>query len=231
MTGDTVECFNCGRANPSWAQVCRSCGVPMGAGVSRTQSSGPIPTDRDSLISIGAGLGAVVLAILLGVFVSGVIPDAPPPPVETPSPRPSVSGVPSPSLSPSGPVGEGSPAPTQALPGTVAFGTALDGSNQVTEPTDIFTPGTQFCHSISVTEPFGAPQVLEEILKIGEGGELSVVQERTALTVPADGTVAGFCVNANGLINDWGVGEFVLRDYRPGETPVLLAEGRFTLAQ
>ena len=29
MTGDSVECFNCGRANPSWAQVCRSCGVPM----------------------------------------------------------------------------------------------------------------------------------------------------------------------------------------------------------
>jgi hypothetical protein len=24
MTEETVDCFNCGRANPEWAQVCRS---------------------------------------------------------------------------------------------------------------------------------------------------------------------------------------------------------------
>ena len=60
MTGDSVECFNCGRANPSWAQVCRSCGVPMrpgGAGSKPPASR--LPTDRDSLFSIGAALATI----------------------------------------------------------------------------------------------------------------------------------------------------------------------------
>jgi hypothetical protein len=233
MTGDTVECFNCGRPNPSWAQVCRSCGVPLRAGGSRTQASGPVPTDRDSLISIAAGLGAVVLAIIVGVFVSGMIPEAPPPPVETPSPPPSVSGLPSPSLPASvPPAGEGSPAPSQALPGTVSFGFGLNQStNEVLDVTDTFTTGTRFCHSITLAEPFGTEQVLEEVLKIEENGELTVVQERSPLGVDPAATTAGFCANANGLINGWGVGQFLIRDYRPGETPVLLAEGRFTLAR
>ncbi|HET6379611.1 MAG TPA: hypothetical protein VFH63_01060 [candidate division Zixibacteria bacterium] len=232
MTGDTVECFNCGRANPSWAQVCRSCGVPISAATSRTLPSGPVPTDRESLISMGSALGAVVLAIVVGVIVSGMIPPAAPPPVETPTPEPTPSVLPSPSLDASAPVGEGSAEPTVLLPGTVAFGTGLNNStNEVTDPTDTFTPGSRFCHSISLTEPFGAPQVLEEVLKIEENGELTVVQERAPLTVDQTATVAGFCTDASGLIDAWGVGQFLIRDYRPGDEPVLLAEGRFTLAQ
>ena len=69
MTGDTVECFNCGRTNPSWAQVCRSCGVPMRpGGAGARPPSGPLPTDRDSLVSIGAGLATIALAIVFGLI-------------------------------------------------------------------------------------------------------------------------------------------------------------------
>ena len=70
MTGDTIECFNCGRANPAWAQVCRSCGVPIRSAAARSQPTGPIPTDRDSLISIGAGVGSILLAVILAVVAA-----------------------------------------------------------------------------------------------------------------------------------------------------------------
>ena len=64
MTGDSVECFNCGRANPSWAQVCRSCGVPMRPGAAGSAPpSGRVPTDRDSLFSIGAAVSYTHLTL------------------------------------------------------------------------------------------------------------------------------------------------------------------------
>src|SRR5918995_5119684 len=101
MTGDTVECFNCGRANPSWAQVCRSCGVPIKAVAARSGPQAAIPTDQDSLVAIGATLGSIVVAIALGLFLSGIIPDAPPIVEETPTPGPSVTPIPSASFTPS----------------------------------------------------------------------------------------------------------------------------------
>ena len=63
MTGETVDCYNCGRANPAWAQVCRSCGVPIRPGMGASASQGPIPRDRDSLLSMAIGLAAIVGAI------------------------------------------------------------------------------------------------------------------------------------------------------------------------
>ena len=42
MTDETVDCFNCGRANPAWAQVCRSCGVPLRHGEARVAPTGRI---------------------------------------------------------------------------------------------------------------------------------------------------------------------------------------------
>ena len=78
MTGDSVECFNCGRANPSWAQVCRSCGVPMRPGGAGSQPpAGRLPTDRDSLFSIGAALATIGVAIVFGLILSGMLPEAP----------------------------------------------------------------------------------------------------------------------------------------------------------
>ncbi|MEP6681571.1 MAG: hypothetical protein ABJB65_08845, partial [Chloroflexota bacterium] len=77
MTGDTVECFNCGHANPAWAQVCRNCGVPLRPGVAHTAPSGRFPTDRDSLISIVAAIGAIAAAVLVGLFLANISPSAP----------------------------------------------------------------------------------------------------------------------------------------------------------
>lgn len=237
MTGDTVECYNCGRANPAWAQVCRSCGVPIRPGVGRSVASGPIPRDRESLISIGAALGSIVAAIVIGLILSGMIPDAPSIIDASPTPRPTRTPRPSPSLAASGAPSAGASAEaTPALIGTVTFGTGITASTQeVSGATDAFTPGDGFCHSIRLTEPFGVNQVQEEVLRVEEDGSLTEVQPRQGsnLTVNANGQIAGFCApgGASALIDGWGVGSFVLRDYRNTETPELIAEGRFTLAR
>jgi hypothetical protein len=233
MTGDTVECFNCGRSNPSWAQVCRSCGVPIKAVAARTGPQAAIPTDQDSLVSIGAAIGAILAAIALGLFLSGIIPDAPAILDSTPSPEPSISPIPSASFIPSGPpVGE-TPAPTAPLPGTVTFGLGLNrDTREVINPTDTFGPGQVFAHSIALPTPFGVSEIQEEVIRIeADGATLTVVQQREGSDLPVDpdSLIAGFSVNTNPLISgpgSWGPGNYILRAYRGVE---LIAEGRFTL--
>jgi hypothetical protein len=234
MTGDTVECFNCGRANPSWAQVCRSCGVPIKAVAARTGPQAAIPTDQDSLISIGAAVGAILAAVALGLFLSGIIPDAPPILDSTPTPEASVTPRPSPSLVPSsGPPAGETPGPTAPLPGTVTFGLGLNrDTREVINPTDTFGPGQVFAHSIALPAPFGVSDIQEEVIRIeADGATLTVVQPREGSDLPVspDAQVAGFSVNTNGLISgpgSWGPGNYILRAYRGVE---LIAEGRFTL--
>ena len=229
MSGDTVECFNCGHANPSWAQVCRSCGTPIRPeGPAGSGPQGIFPTDRASLISIGGIVGAIVLAIVLGLFVSRMIPAIPP---ETPSPTPSASPSASPSVEPS--VLE-SVAPSGSAPpliGTVTFGTGLNAdTREVTGPTTNFTAGMAFAPSIRLTEPFGVNAIQEEVLRVADDGALLTVQERVGsdLTVQADLLVAGFRVgDATGLIEGWGTGSFILRVWRGEE---LIAEGTFSLS-
>lgn len=237
MTDERIECSNCGRANPSWAQVCRSCGVPIRPAPAGPRHTGPIPRDRDSLISIGAGLAAIVLAVVLGMMVSGAIPSAAPVADETETPEPSRTPRPTLTLDPS-PLAtdEATPEATPALIGTVAFGTGIDASTQqVTGATDTFGPGSTFCHSIQVSEPFGVDVIQEEILRVEEDGSLTEVQPRSegGLSVPAEGQIAGFCatVPTEELMEAWGVGSFVLRDYRGDDPPELIAEGRFTLSR
>lgn len=238
MTGDTVECFNCGRTNPSWAQVCRSCGVPMRpGGAGARPPSGPLPTDRDSLVSIGAGLATIALAIVFGLLLSGMLPEAAAV-IETQTPEPSVSVLPS----ASGDATESAkptPRPTPDLIGSVSFGYALNPSTrEAIDITDTFALGDSFCHSISLPEPFGVTKIREEILKV-KGDSLKVVQRRGILPgIDPNADIAGFCVSADALIsgvngtNGWGTGKFVLRDYRTVDgTPELLAQGRFTLTE
>jgi len=60
MDEGSVECANCGRANPAWAQVCRSCGAPIR--MAATQSSAALPgpiagLDQGSLLAIGGAPG------------------------------------------------------------------------------------------------------------------------------------------------------------------------------
>lgn len=231
MTGDIVECFNCGHANPAWAQVCRSCGTaiqaePMGRGGPR----GIFPTDQPSLISIGITIGAILGAVVIGLLVSGILPAGVPAPSETPTPSPSVSQEATPSGEPS--VSEEPTAlPTAELSGTVTFGYGLNNSTrEVIDVATTFSPGQVFAHSIKLAEPFGVDRIEEEVIRVAGDGTLTVVQERTdeVVPVPPDLDIVGFQVQASILVQLWGPGDYILRAYRGVE---LLAEGRFTLSE
>jgi hypothetical protein len=234
MTGETVECYNCGRANPAWAQVCRSCGVPIRPGSGTSAASGPIPHDRDSLLSIAVVLGAIAGAIVLGLFLSGLIPEAPVA-TATPTPEPSVSILPSGSAAPSAGGSVASIEPEPDLIGRLRTGTGLNDEEKIRGRTDAFGPGMEFCHSRVLSEPFGVDVMQEEILRIEEDGTLTEVQPRLGSNLPVDpeSTVAGFCApgGTDALIEDWGVGTFMIRDYRNEEEPELIAQARFTLTR
>ena len=236
MTDETVECFNCGRANPEWAQVCRSCGVPLRHGESRVAPTGPFPTDRDSLISIAAVLGTIVGAVLLGIFVSGLNPSDSETARVTPTPTASVELEPSAGLSaaPAAPTDTpaSTPSPTPALPATVVFGTELNANREVVEAVETFTPGMTFAHSITSAEPFGASTIGEEVVRLkrdGTDGRQIVAPSANQLAVNPESTIAGFVAgDAANFVRDWGPGLYEMRIYI-GET--LIARGRFRLAE
>ena len=229
MTGETIECYNCGFANPPWAQVCRNCGAAVKpASSGRGGPRGIFPTDQASLISIGVSVAAIVGAIVVGLLVSGILPAAPPAPTETPTPSASVSAEPSESAAPSVST-EPTALPSQSLIGTITFGYGLnEATSEVIDAATTFGPGQNFAHSIRLTEVFGVEQIQEEVIRVNGDGTLTVVQERTDEVVPvqADSDVVGFRVSATALIQLWGTGDYILRAYRGIE---LLAEGRFTL--
>ena len=240
MTGESVECFNCGRANPSWAQVCRSCGVPMRpGGAGSPPPSGRVPTDRDSLVSIGAALATIGLAIVFGLVLSGMLPEAPAVIAST-SPTPSPSVTASPSEVPASASSEPTARPTPELIGTISFGRARNQSTQeVIDQTDTFASGSTFCHSISLPEPFGVDEYQEEVLKFRTNGKLTIVQRRGVGTLPVNSgeSVVGWCNPTDVLIfgisgsDGWGTGDFMLRAYRRSDGLELLAQGRFTLTE
>jgi hypothetical protein len=231
MSGETVECFNCGHANPSWAQVCRNCGAPITTELPRRPGAlGMFPTDRASLTSIAATLGAILAAIVVGAVLSGLIPPAPnvaeatPTPSPTPSVSPSASSVPNPSGS-----GGPSASATPSLIGTIAYGYALDPTTHLAvQPTDTYAPGDQFCYSISLTQPFGVSEIGEEVIRVNTDGSLTVVQSRDneKLKVTPAAQVFGDCTRATGLIQVWSTGNFIMREYRGAE---LIAEGHFAM--
>lgn len=249
MTDETVDCFNCGRANPEWAQVCRSCGVALRHGEARVVPAGRFPTDRNSLISLAAVIGTIVAALLLGLFVSGLNPTNPPVATEpsasasasasagatpvataTPTEEPSVAATESATASVS--VAPSASEPPAALPGTIVFGSELDGDRQIVEPVDTFTPGVAFAHSITSTEPFGAATLGEQIVRLNEDGsegDQLVAADGNQLTVNPEATSAGFVAgDSANFVRDWGPGAYEMRVY-VGET--LIARGSFRLAE
>lgn len=233
MTGDSVECFNCGRPNPAWAQVCRSCGVPLVAARGDGAPSGPFPTDQASLISMGAAVGAILVAVLFGVIFSNLSPTKVTVGFATPSPSPSGSIVLGPSFSagPSVPaVVSATPVPTPALPGAITFGTVLDGATRtVSQPTDQFTPQAgAFAHSIAFAAPYGASVLVEEVARVAGDGSETIVQSRDEGGNNADpnASVIGYSVPVSAVYQAWGTGNFVMRIYRGNEK---VAEGTFTL--
>jgi hypothetical protein len=233
MTGDTIECFNCGHENPSWAQVCRSCGFALQA--TTPISNGPaglFPTDQASLTSIGGAIGAIVGAIVLGLILSGLIPPAPNVAAETPSPSPSASASASPSVLPSGSQSIlPSVLPSPALPGTIVFGTGWDNTaKKITGVTTTFTAASSgFAHSISLSEPFGVNRLEEEVVRVAADGTETIVQPRNKGVVLVDPSLLSDGLKSSAtvsqLIAKWGKGDHILRAYRGSE---LLAEGHFT---
>ncbi len=228
--GETIDCPNCGRPNPGWAQVCRTCGYSLRRELTRSvgKPSRPFPTDQASLLSMGAAVGAIVLAIVLGVIFSAVNPTPPTVGVSStpiPSPVPSFSpslgpATPSPTVAPT-------PAPTPSLPGTVSFGTGLDASKHVTGATDTFGPGTSFAHSIQSSEAFGTTRLFETVVRVAADGTETAVQTRSPVAVSSKAKVVGFVVSTNSLLRDWkSGGNFVMRIYKD---QTLFAQGSFTL--
>ncbi len=235
MTGDTVDCFNCGRPNPGWAQVCRSCGVPLVAAGGSTAPSGPFPTDQASLLSMGAAIGAVLVVILAGFLLSSASPTTPTVGFSSASPTPheSISIRPSRSAAPSTPVVVETPAPTPVpsvvLPGTLTFGTGLDANRAVTGVTNEFTSGSPaFAHSIAFAEAYGADTVSEEVSRIAGDGTETVVQTREEGTfqVEAGATTLSYSAPIAGLYSAWGPGTYIMRIYRGTE---LVAQRSFVL--
>lgn len=235
MTEETVDCFNCGRANPEWAQVCRSCGVALRHGQARDAPPGRYPTDRDSLVSIGAVIGTIVAALLIGLFVSSLNPTDPS--VGQASPTATESPTPEPTEEPSEEPSEtASVAPSESaqpeLPGSVVFGTTLDGERQITDPQETFTPGMTFAHSITAAEPFGVETIGEQVLRINEDGtegDTIVGAAQNQLAVDPASTTAGFVAgDAANFVRDWGTGLYEMRIY-VGDT--LIAAGQFRLSE
>jgi hypothetical protein len=234
MTGDTVECFNCGHENPSWAQVCRSCGFAIQpvAPLSTAGPGGLFPTDQASLTTIGGTLGAIVGAIALGLILSGLIPPAPNVAEETPSPTPSPSAsaslVPSAAESAAPSISTG---PT--LPGTITFGIGWSNdARQITGPTTEFTAASPgFAHSITMSEPIGVDRLQEEVVRVEADGTETIVQTRDRGTVLVDATLLTDGLKSDSsvaqLIQAWGTGTHILRIYRSGE---LIAQGTFTFS-
>jgi hypothetical protein len=236
MTGDIgerIDCPNCGHANPPWARICRNCGVSLSQSLAQptTPPQSPFPTDQASLLSVGAAIGSIVIAIVLGLIFSTINPTQPtvglsssPTPTQQPSPSASVGTAGSPTPAPS-------PTPKPALPGKIAFGTGLDrNTRQITNPTNTFSPNGFFAHSVSMPQPFGVTTLIEEVVRVANGKE-TVVQARTnpnsVINIHASSKVFGFLVSTNSLITDWrGGGVFIMRIWRGNEK---IAQGQFTL--
>jgi hypothetical protein len=229
MSDETVDCFNCGRANPEWAQVCRSCGVALRHGEARVVPTGPFPTDQTSLISIGAVIGTIFGAVLLGLFVSSLNPTGPTVGQSSPSAEPTLIATPEPSVS-AAPTDTPAPtpSPTPALPGTLTFGTQLDSNRIVVEPVEVFTPGQAFAYSLPRQEPFGADAIENEIVKFSDESE-TVVLPRQSVPVESAATSFGYVIGTAGdFLGQWGPGEFEWRVYINGE---LAARGAFRFSE
>lgn len=231
---DTIECSNCGHANPSWAQVCRNCGVSLRRDlahpISRPQT--PFPTDQASLVSLGTAIGSIVIAIVLGLLFSAINPTQPtvglglsPSPTPTATPLPSAPA----SAGPSSAAPNATPTPKPKLPGTITFGTGLTANKTVTNPTTSFGPSGYFAQSVTMPQPFGVTQLSEETVRVANGKE-TIVDPRSnnPVRVSASAKIFGYRVTTSSLLRAWGGGgTFILRVYRGNEK---IAEGQFTLS-
>jgi hypothetical protein len=224
---ETIDCYNCGRSNPEWAQVCRSCGVQLRHGQTRVVPTGRFPTDTASLISIAAVIGTILGAVVIGLFISGLNPTEPVAGgLPTPSPSPSPTAVPTATVPAETPAP--TPEPTPALPGTIAFGSALDANRVVSEPVETFTPPVAFAWSVTMPAAFGTNTIENEIAKLNDGGE-NIVLPRQGVQIDPAASTAGYVIGTAGdFLSAWGPGQFEWRAYLDGE---LVARGTFRYSE
>jgi hypothetical protein len=227
-TDETVDCYNCGRSNPEWAQVCRSCGVQLRHGETRVAPTGRFPTDATSLISIAAVIGTILGAVVIGIFVSSLnTTDSVAGGLPSPSPTPLATVEPSAAAPTDTPAP--TPEPTPALPGAIAFGRELDANRLVSDPMRVFTPPDPFAYSVTMPEAFGTNAIENEIAKLGGGGGENVVLPRQSVTVDPAASSVGYVVGTAGdFLSAWGPGRFEWRVYVDG---TLVARGRFRYSE
>lgn len=236
MTGDnTLQCANCGQANPDWAKTCRSCAAPL---IPAARFDGPpsrVPTDSASLMSIGAAAAAILVAVVIGLFLAGLDPTEPTVGLGTPTPEPTPTRTPRPTPSPTQP-DDASPEPTPQYLGTLTFGTGLaGGGGGVTNPTSTFAPRSTFAWSVQMSEAWGTNFIHEVVVRVEpDGSETDLPQGGDLLEVNPTGRTIGFQVPTRELFDLWGEGDYVMRIRRcTGDTQEtcteLVAQNTFTL--
>ena len=109
------------------------------------------------------------------------------------------------------------PSPTPALPGTIAFGSSLDGNRQVVTPVETFTPPLAFAYSVSMTEAFGASAIENEICEARRDGETIVLPREAVPRRSGRELVRLRDRHRRQLPRPWGPGEFEWRVYLNGE--------------
>jgi hypothetical protein len=131
------------------------------------------------------------------------------------------------------PAASDTPAPSASatpppLPGTIAFGSALDGNRQVAEEVENFTPGVNFAYAVTMPDGFGATAIENEIAKFSGESE-TVVLPRQSVGVDAAATSFGYVIGTAGdFLGQWGPGEFEWRVYVDGE---IVARGSFNYSE
>jgi hypothetical protein len=201
--------------------------VALRHGEARVVPTGPFPTDQTSLISIGAVVGTILAAVLIGLFVSSLNTTDPGVVQATPTPSASAelseepSAAPIPSDTP-----EPTPEPTPELRGTLAFGTGLDNPGNVTGATDTFTPSANFAYALTIPGGLGSTPMRNEISRTSDPAE--VVQDDELPIDPADELIGYNLGSAAGFVQDWGPGEYIWRVYLGDE---LVAEAPFRLSE
>ena len=246
MGEPTVECYNCGRENPGWAQICRTCGVSL-RGAERFASGPPprLPTDTNSLISMAAAVGTIVAAIVVGLVLSSLDPSEGVASGTGETPTPTLSAAPTATtLATVVPTTVPTAAPTPSpvpLPGELLIGTALDpNTRRVSTPQATFAPGDNFAYSLTMPEAIGTNQLFVEVVQIEEDGTETVRQEPTgAQAIDGSQPTAAFEIPANILIlgpdgtagsgDEFGPGRYLMRIYLAADE--LVAEAPFELTE
>ena len=104
--------------------------------------------------------------------------------------EPSVEPSVAPSLEPT-------PSPTPTLRGTLAFGTGLDDTGNVTGATDTFTPSTSLAYALTIPEGPGAAEIRNEITRVEDE---EVVANDPLPVDPADEIIGYNLGSASGFI-------------------------------